>query len=77
MDDHPVAHPHGRVCDLAAMSMVNRQLRLLAWKQETTDERPIFTEQEGVWEVFRYGSSCGSGADEPDKLRADGGDRTH
>ena len=43
----------GSVPDLVAMSAVNRQLRLLARRQETTDERPIFTEQEGVREVWR------------------------
>ena len=43
----------GSVCDLVAMSAVNRQLRPLARRQETTDERPIFTEQEGVREVWR------------------------
>ena len=43
----------GSVCDLVAMSAVNRQLRPLARRQETTDERAIFTEQEGVREVWR------------------------
>ena len=43
----------GSVRDLVAMSAVNRQLRPLARRQETTDERPIFTEQEGVREVWR------------------------
>ena len=43
----------GSVCARVAMSAVNRQLRLLARRQETTDERPIFTEQEGVREVWR------------------------
>ena len=48
----------GSVCDLVAMSAVNRQLRPLARRQETTDERPIFTEQEGRG---RCGGRCGSG----------------